>query len=369
MRFWNGNSASKDDGRIDFLNGTNVNVPVTVRGSGIGSVYTSEHYNDGLWHTVAVVYDHDAATGKFYIDGELRASASDYALAAQTSSEQGLSFAGDGDFRNISLDNIRITRGALRPYQFLTAIPVEENLLGRASFENDLVMTPYTNFFGEAGTVSAFTAGGSVPSFSTDVPAKTIAAGRGGEIIVEVNRKSLSLDGGKAVWSGRELLADTDEFTVEFFMKSSGAVADAGVMRVNRGSTTDVTSAVTWALSFADASGNLRLKVDTDEATDQTHDFASAFADGAWHHVGITFAVSGGNTVATLYKDAELVESWTADGKILTSPGDMNFMIGAGEDAAAGFVGLVDELRVTPGQVDPSDFLTPVRNGFCIIFQ
>ena len=91
--------------------------------------------------------------------------------------------------------------------------------------------------------------------------------------------------------------------------------------------------------------------------------------DGAWHHVGITFAVSGGNTVATLYKDAELVESWTADGTILTRPADMNFMIGAGEDATAGFVGLVDELRVTPGQVDPSDFLTPVRNGFCIIFK
>lgn len=360
------------NGRV-FLTMGGVTFTISVRN--YNNTYTQEAYNDGEWHDVAIVYDDAAKSGKFYLDGELRGSATGLAMAAQDlSKSQDLVFMGahysdEHRICNGFVDNVRISRGALLPYQLLTSTPVEGDCYARASFENNLVMTPYTNFFGEAGTASAFTASGSVPSYSADVPDRTITAGKHGATVVRNNRRSLSFDGGKAVWSQRSLLADTDEFTVEFFMKSSGAVADAGVMRVNRGSTTDVTSAVTWALSLADASGNLRLKVDTDEATSQTHDFASAFADGAWHHVGITFAVSGGDTVATLYKDAELVESWTADGTILTRPADMNFMIGAGEDATAGFVGLIDELRVTPGLVDPSDFLTPNPRGIAIIVR
>ena len=370
--------AAGQDGRMSLSFGNSGSLPV-IRGSGNGGTRTAESFNDGKWHTMAVVYDRDANTGKYYIDGELRASASGFAFSDQTPSStiQGLSFAGapgspnetyrdDDRYLDIKIDNVRVTRGALKPYQLLTAIPAEPGVLARASFESDLVMHPYTNFFGAAGVASAFVSGGSVPGFSVSVPSRVLTAGRDGEVVMDSNRRSLSFDGGKVAYSERSLLADTDEFTVEFFIKSSSAAAGAGIMRVNRGSSTDVASAVTWALSFADASGNLRLKVDTDAATGQTHDFSGSFADGLWHHVALQFAGNGDDSVVTLFKDAEAVGSWNVSGRLVTKPSAMNFMIGAGEDETAGFVGLIDELRVSPGIVESSAFLTPLHKGLII---
>ena len=140
-------------------------------------------------------------------------------------------------------------------------------------------------------------------------------------------------------------------------------------MRVNRGTDTDVTNAVTWALSFADSSGNLRLKVDTDAATGQTHDFTGSFADGIWHHVAIRFAGDGDDSAVTLFKDAVPVGSWNVSGRLLTKPALMNFMMGAGEDETAGFAGLIDELRVSPGIVDSALFMTPFRRGSIILVR
>jgi hypothetical protein len=44
-------------------------------------------------------------------------------------------------------------------------------------------------------------------------------------------------------------------------------------------------------------------------------------------------------------------------------------MLGAGEDAAAGFVGLVDELRITPRIVPHTEFLTPRRKISTIVVR
>ena len=212
--------AQNQDGRMSFSFGNLSTLPV-IRGSGSGETRTAESFNDGKWHTMAVVYDNDAVSGKIYIDGELRVSASGFTFVGQSdTSMQGLSFAGapgsrnenyrdDDRYLDIKIDNVRISRGALKPYQFITAIPAESDGLARASFEGDLVMRPYTNFFGAAGVASAFVSGGSVPQFSHEVPARTITAGRDGEVLMDSNRRSLSFDGGKVVYSERALLAET----------------------------------------------------------------------------------------------------------------------------------------------------------------
>ena len=338
--------------------------------------YSKATYNDGIWHRCALVYDKDDSRAELYIDGKVVMSKDSVpapSLARHASYSNGLLIGGDwytdrwaGDMH---IDEVRISRGALRPHQFLTATAFEEDLLARASFDGDLVMTPYTNFFGEAGTASAFTSGGSAPGYSRDVPAKALKKGRDGDVVVERNSRSLEFQGGKVVWPGRALVADADEFTVEFFIKSSSAVPGAGIMRVNRGSEADVTSAVTWAISFADASGSLRMQVDTDEAAGQTHDFAAALADDAWHHVGIQFAADGADTLVSVYRDKSLVGTWSATGRLLTNPREMNLMLGAGEDQSAGFSGCIDELRIAPGIVDPSSFMTPISNGMTIIVR
>ena len=45
------------------------------------------------------------------------------------------------------------------------------------------------------------------------------------------------------------------------------------------------------------------------------------------------------------------------------------FMIGAGEDTTAGFTGFVDELRVSPGIVAATEFLTPKKSGGILILR
>ena len=230
-------------------------------------------------------------------------------------------------------------------------------------------MTPYTNFFGVAGVASAFTPVGSVRVCVASCPARILTEGQGGEEVVSANRGSLRFDGGKVLYADRALLADTDEFTVEFFLRSDSAAEGAGIARVNRGSVDAVTNAVTWALEFADAAGRLHLKVDTDLAEGQTHVFDAAFADGCWHHVGLRFAVAGADTVAELYRDAVLVGTWDINGRLPTRPREMNFMLGAGEDPSVGFNGWIDELRVTPGVRSASTFLTPFFKGTLIIFK
>jgi hypothetical protein len=251
----------------------------------------------------------------------------------------------------------------------LTSKAVEEDLLARASFEDNLVMTPYTNFFGATGTASAFVSGGAKPKCVRTRPARVLTAGPKGDVVTDSNRYSLEFDGGKVVYPGRALVADTDEFTLEFFLKTDDARPGAGIMRVNRETSSAVSNAVTWALSFADSAGNLQLKLDTDAEEGQTHEFGAALADGKWHHVGVQFARSAGNTEVKVYRDYELAGTWTAEGRLLTRPRELNFMLGAGEDAAAGFVGLVDELRIAPGIVPESGFLTPRRKISTIILR
>ena len=336
-------------------------------------------FND-KWHHLAIVYDKESSKADFYLDYTWRMGASDIpalGLSQNNNYQKGLVIGGSywdrssfthkvGDF---SFDEVRVSRGALRPYQFLTSKAVEEDLLARASFEDNLVMTPYTNFFGAAGTASAFVTGGANPKCMRTRPARVLTAGPKGDVVTDANRYSLEFNGGKVVYPSRALLADTDEFTLEFFIKTDDARPGAGIMRVNRETSSAITNAVTWALSFADTNGNLHLKLDTDAEEGQTCEFAAELADGKWHHVGVQFARSGGNTEVKVYRDAELVGSWTANGRMLTRPRSLNFMLGAGEDSAAGFVGLVDELRVTPGIVPESEFLTPRRKITTVILR
>jgi hypothetical protein len=190
-----------------------------------------------------------------------------------------------------------------------------------------------------------------------------VTAGRGGAAAVDPNRTALRLEGGAITYPGRALVAHSETFTVQFFAKMKEIRAGAGLARVNRGSETALSSAVTWALSFADADGNLSLKVDTDKAAGQVRTFAAALSPGVWHHLALQFAVEDGHSVISLYRDYALVGTWTATGTILARPRLMNFMLGAGEDPAAGFDGWIDELRVTPGLVPVEEFLFPKNRG------
>lgn len=365
-----GNEASWNYGYVQFAVGkTNLK-------SSDGQTAWVKHLADDRWHHLALVYDKENSRADAYIDYSWVAGAESPSLEFETHASYYNGFMIGGTYWNAHrtgsmwIDDVRVSRGALRPHRFLTTKALEGDLLARASFDNDLVMTPYTNFFGAAGEALAFVAGAKAPSFSSARLARTFTEGPEGKVLVERNRRSLAFDGGMVRYRDRGLLADSDAFTVEFLMRCPSSAAGAGIARVNRGSSEAVTADVTWALSFADAAGRLALKVDTDAAAGQAHAFDGAsFADGVWHHVGIQFAPAGADTAVRLYRDAELVGSWNATGRLRTAPRLMNFMLGAGEDPTAGFVGHIDELRVSPGLVDPGKFMTPVRRGHVLVIR
>lgn len=331
---------------------------------------------DGRWHHVAVVYDKDEDRAEAYIDYELVLWADSVVMemTAHNSYYNGFMIGGsywnDRHPGNVWFDDVRISRGALRPHRFITRLAAEPDVLASASFDGSLAVAPYTNFFGDAWIAMPSAAGGAAPGGSAAHVARVIAEGRNGKVWTDRNSGSLAVNGGTVVYPGRRLLADEDEFTVEFFMRAETAAAGTGVMRVNRGTSAEMSNAVTWALSFADADGRLKVNVDTDASEGQSHAFSGeTFSDGKWHHVALAFAREGDDTLVRLYRDAAECGEWLAKGHLITQPRLMNFMIGGSEDGAAGFIGNIDELRVSPGVVDPERLLAPVFRGMTVVVR
>ena len=331
--------------------------------------------NDDKWHHLALVYDKERSCADFYIDRSWQLGGSNIVFSAWSNNYWpnfiiGASYWKDRCFFNLKVDDVRITRGALRPYQFLTTIPLETPAeeLAYAAFDGDLVMTPYTNFFGEAGTASAFTSGGAAPVFTRDRPGRTITAGKDGDVLKAVNRGALAFSGGKVEYATRALVADEETFTAEFFVKCASAASGAGLVKVVRGAD-EATDPLIWSLGFADALGNLALKVCTDGETPQSHTFGGAVADGAWHHVAVRFSAGGTDGTAEVFRDGVQLGAWTFNGRLPSRPRAADLVIGAGDDATAGFTGVLDELRMTAGFLSAERFMYAYTPGLAFVIR
>ena len=331
-------------------------------------------FNDDKWHHVAFVYDKALQRGDLYLDYKWRTSRTDPNINPTPHKSYindlilgGSYWGSDRWFVNFKFDEVRVTRGALRPYEFLTSRAVETSDLAYAGFDGDFLISPYADFF-SAAVASAFTAEGAAPTIDRHRPGTIIHEGKDGPVVKQKNRGAIRFAGGQLVYPDHGIVTDQADQTVQFFVKSSAAVAGAGLVRVNRDSK-DALGAPSWAVSFADAAGNLALAVDTDALTGQAHTFAAPVADGAWHHVAITFAKTGADTQATLYRDYVAVETHTFTGGLLTRFRDTNLMLGAGDVANAGFDGWIDELRVTPGVLPPERFLWAEQVGLMIFLR
>lgn len=331
-------------------------------------------FNDDKWHHVAFVYDKTLQRGDLYLDYKWRTSRTDPAFNPQPHKSYindlilgGSYWGSDRWFVNFKFDEVRVTRGTLRPYEFLTSRAVETADLAYAGFDGDFHISPYADFF-TAAVASAFTSGGSAPVIERTRPGKIIHEGQDGPVVKEKNLGSIRFAGGQLVYPDHGIVADRADQTVQFFVKSSSAAAGAGLVRVNRDSKNDL-GAPSWAVSFADAAGNLSVAVDTDALTGQSHTFAAPVADGAWHHVAITFEKVGTDTQVTLYRDYAAVGTHTFAGGLMTRFRDVNLMLGAGDVATAGFTGWLDELRITPGVLSPVQFLRAESFGLMMVVR
>ena len=113
----------------------------------------------------------------------------------------------------------------------------------------------------------------------------------------------------------------------------------------------------------ADANGQLSVTVG-----ETSHTFDNVpLADAKWRHYALTFAASGEDaTTVTLWVDGEQVGESFAAGTLTRTFTDSALTVGGG---AAAFVGGIDEIRITPQVLEPTDFLRAARPGALLIIR
>lgn len=331
---------NRTDGRI-YVGDCNFNMVATLPATA---------WDDGAWHRLAVVSDRENTETRVYLDGRLVArAASVLGLAAETIADKIYVNCGCwGDYTEFScksgnLNDIRLTRKALKPSEFLMTKRVDGETLVWAPFDDK-----------SDALVEAFV---EAPSLSG--AAKLVGANAGelrdadGNRLREKNRGSLSLMTGAGAYSRLSLLERPDQ-TVEFFLRGS---ADVGTDLVAlQGVTGGQTNAV-WSL---------RQTADGLKVVVAGQDVASASQlSEAWSHIAIVFAPSadGATTAVTVYRDYEVAGTGAFSGALAVDGlADSSLAFGA-------FMGNVDEVRVTRGTLAPEKFLRAHRLGFAVIVR
>ena len=351
-----------------LMNGANTQLLFRYNGTNMTDRYVGR-IDDGRWHHVAYVYDAAAETMTGYVDYKQVTTAvvgsgghaDEIRISGQDSSYQTLPGC---------VDEVRITRRALSPAEFLTTHDcVTGPTLAHADFEDGLDLSPDTGLIG-AGVASART-GGSVPVLDHAVPGRIAMDGAAMQDIRD-NRKSLRVEGGKIAWTELALL-DQPSFTVEFFAKINSLDNSANLIRL-----TDSESAngnPIWALYEYDVTGGMDLRLATYDGASLNHGFiwpnASGLTDGSWHHWALTFdGSSGTQTEVKLYRDYAQVGSTITTAYLLAYPsGNHTLSIGGTGSSPAHIRGNFDELRVSAGVLPVSAFLRAQPNGTMLIVR
>ena len=326
-------------------------------------------YNDGQWHHLALVCSKATKVTDLYVDRKLVATGTDMDHVGDdvATAPQSLCFNGGHwtvgasafQYRSIDFDEIRITRGCLKPYQFLTTYPDAGRLLVHGSFEENLVVEPYEEFYPKGQALA--TDSGSAPTFAAERPGRFITDGVDGELLLARNRCSLSFNGGVADFGVRDLLSEAKTFTVECFITTGAKSAGAGLLRYGE--------TAGWMLGVGDSDGNLVVSLDTDAEVDQSHIFdGSGVSDGKWHHVAVVFDSKGENVGVSLFRDYRKVGEWDAVGR-LSEPVGAGLRLGLASDNAVPFIGVLDELRITSGILTPDRFMRASGPGFTLHFR
>ena len=328
------------DGRIDVLDSTYKRV----------ATLPATAWDDGAWHRLAVVSDRENTETRVYLDGRLVArAASVLGRAAETIADKIYVNCGCwGGYTAYScksgnLNDIRLTRKALKPSEFLMTKRVDGETLVWAPFDDK-----------SDALVEAFV---EAPSLSG---AATLVGANAGELrdadgnrLREKNRGSLSLRSGAGAYSRLSLLERPDQ-TVELFLRGS---ADVG---------TDLVALQGVTGGQANAVWSLRQTADGLKVIVAGQDVASASQlSEEWSHIAIVFAPSadGATTSVTVYRDYEVAGTGAFSGALAVDGlADSSLAFGA-------FMGNVDEVRVTRGTLAPEKFLRAHCLGFAVIVR
>ena len=340
--------------------------------------------DDGVWHHFAYVFDKDEGTEVYYLDGMRMFGQQKDVYKTNHSFTSSSLYLGDNWSGSINkglsttdtvFDEIRITKKALRPCEFLTSVPKEEgNTLAWYSFENDsLANGAYDDVIG-AGALAAYAGGTS--AFSPKTPGDGHELWDSARNKIRDNFTSVSFAGGKAVWPRNSLL-EREDLTVEFFARENAASANAGLVSLLRSdsgtnSTAIAESDAMWSIRVGSDGKTPEVYVNNGSAQIVAFPAASALG-GNWRHYAVVFAPSGNDTTVKLYCDQTLAATQTITGKIQlpSATGGAIPMLGtkAGASSGAAFNGSIDEVRISLGEVDVADFLYAPPPGATVIYM
>ena len=328
-------------------------------------------FNDDVWHHHAVTlnaYSHRLA---YYVDGAVVGSLT---LPGPLVYEKGnaWSFGGYGFFgwqAGGSMDEIRITPYELKPEAFLrqtTSVP-PKGTLAYFALDGDFKSLVHPEIGPDDAAIESIVAplfaSGNL-AFAKDHPGGGVKDGLG-NIIRPSNRMALAvsnLENGLALPTSTYRFDMSNGLTFEFFAKATldeikqGAWAVLLAWRsVGQGS---------WPVVFQEnGNGLLNLRTDTDKGSSTITSTVCPF-DGKWHHVACTLqkAQNAYSTEVGFYIDGKWQGGSTIDG-VLPDMRQSCFEIGTRANAL-----LIDEIRISNGRLDVSDFLKPLT-GMSIIIR
>ncbi len=340
------------------------------------NITSSWTINDGQWHHSALVYKDK--TMYQYLDykyvGKMAATlhvatgtsetffigALAHSFNAGTSSTSAQAFRG-------KIDAVRITRRALTTGEFLSTRSNEK--LMTVTFDD--AEHPYAP--GQTGAiapdegVAGALDGGELPQIVQSRGGWYVLDGEGGTNTVACSN-AVRFAGSTLLWQNTTLM-ERNDLTVEFFARYSDLRSTANILRYVRASATgaQVNDSIIWGL-WAQNGTNWRLDIRAVtngvlSANQSGGNFAAITeADNQWHHWALTVdSTSGTNVVAKLYKDYEQLGNTVR----LTGQLDLPPMAGHGTGLSIGGTGVagayiygtIDQLRVSAGLLDPSEFM------------
>ncbi|HRT28843.1 MAG TPA: LamG domain-containing protein [Kiritimatiellia bacterium] len=344
-------------------------------------IKSKNRVDDGTWHHLAFVYDIDAAKTRLYVDYALQGSHSVTlgTTGAVYPSAGVQNIAGHRQYFPGWIDELRITRRALGPEEFMLADPAgAPGVLVHLTFDNsDYMVEPYPSLNPAGAGFARVTAGdeGNVPAFSSVVRPKVALDGEA-ELVTKQNVKSLYMDASQVRYPHFTSLHGKTSFTIEWFMNLSACATNAGLLRLSRTTTTfeGHDPAPTWRV-YVRPTSKKALDFEACETTQQKYittwtAFPDDIDDGRWHHYAITVEkinVSGlTKTELRLYRDYVSHGSQQFTG-IIKYPDDdaCAFTIGADNN----FTGYIDEVRITDGVLPVSSFMRSMPTGTSIILR
>lgn len=355
-------------------------------GNGSGTELTSGTINDGKWHHAAYVYD--KATGKctLYMD---YSKVGDKTYTPYS--------AGDGQFMvggqffwddashanyqgfNGQLDNFRITRRALAEGEFLRSAKLAR--LFDARFDNDTAESFSTGVpacLASSGSGARLSGGAADPALVGSRSGKVILDGAGGTEKTKMG-KALKLDGGYVLYPRNRLL-ERRSFTIEFFARLIDLKKNANILRLSSGSTLSgwpVLGLYNNVDSVNVSRIYIAVTVSPDGGLTSTRkDYAlynlTDNGDTQWHHWALTMEQNGDRMRYAFYKDCECVKAptdVTVDGVICFPPEGTCLSIGGTSSAGAYLNGIFDNVRVSDGVLDPSEFMGYMPAGMSVMIR